>query len=238
MTSDTHPDELLALYAVDALEPDEREAIERHLASCPRCEAELAAHHDALAALTPDRPATDGEWRLIADRLEGPPPESVGQEVVAIGDARRRRLGRLAASVAAAAAVAAVVIGSVAVLSDDDGAPDLGEVAAAALEDPSATVVQLVAESGTPVARTVLTSEGVGYVFLDDLEDLPQNRTYQLWSLDRDVPVSLGLLGDGSDAVAVFHLPPELRRLAVSEEEAGGAAAPTGPVVAVGTVPT
>jgi anti-sigma-K factor RskA len=180
---------------------------------------------------------TDGEWRPIADRLEGPTPESVGQEVVAIGEARRRRLRRLAAPVVAAAAVAAVVIGAVAVLSDD-GPPDLREVAAAALEDPSATVVELVAESGTPVARTVLTSEGVGYVFLDDLEDLPQNRTYQLWSLDRDVPVSLGLLGDGSDAVAVFNRPPELRRLAVSEEEAGGAAAPTGPDDAMGTVPT
>ncbi len=36
--------DLLGAYALDAVEADEREAIERHLQECPRCRAEVADH--------------------------------------------------------------------------------------------------------------------------------------------------------------------------------------------------
>src|SRR5690606_35755181 len=43
--------ELLGAYALDAVEPDEREAVERHLADCPRCRSEVAEHREVAAYL-------------------------------------------------------------------------------------------------------------------------------------------------------------------------------------------
>ena len=43
MTTADHPLDDLALYALDALDPDEARAVEAHLAGCPSCRAELDA---------------------------------------------------------------------------------------------------------------------------------------------------------------------------------------------------
>jgi anti-sigma factor RsiW len=55
-----HPLDDLAAYAVDALEPAERLAVDDHLAHCSDCSAELAGHREALGALA---------------TVEAPPPE-------------------------------------------------------------------------------------------------------------------------------------------------------------------
>ena len=54
MTNDTHPEELLAGYVDGSAAPDERRAVEAHLATCGRCreEVDLAmSSHAALASL-------------------------------------------------------------------------------------------------------------------------------------------------------------------------------------------
>jgi len=38
--------DLLGAYALDALEGDEREAVERHVAQCASCTAEIADHRE------------------------------------------------------------------------------------------------------------------------------------------------------------------------------------------------
>ncbi len=43
--------EMLAIYAVDALPPDEAAAVEEHLADCPRCQDELASLREVAALL-------------------------------------------------------------------------------------------------------------------------------------------------------------------------------------------
>ena len=43
--------EFLATYALDAVEGEEREAVEEHLAECPRCRAELDAFREVTTAL-------------------------------------------------------------------------------------------------------------------------------------------------------------------------------------------
>ncbi|MEX5270908.1 anti-sigma factor domain-containing protein [Kocuria sabuli] len=48
-TGDLH--EMVALYAVDALEPAEQAAFEHHLPGCPRCQAELADYAEVTAHL-------------------------------------------------------------------------------------------------------------------------------------------------------------------------------------------
>jgi hypothetical protein len=72
-TSDV--EELLGAYALDAVDPDEREAVERHLPECPRCRNELAGHLEVAALLgNTGAPAPDGVWARIASSLEEPPP--------------------------------------------------------------------------------------------------------------------------------------------------------------------
>jgi hypothetical protein len=73
----THHDiqELLGAFALDAVDDDERDVIEAHLAGCPRCRAEVAGHREtaALLAHTGDR-APDGVWDRIAEALDEAPP--------------------------------------------------------------------------------------------------------------------------------------------------------------------
>jgi anti-sigma-K factor RskA len=64
-----HPLDELAVYALDALEGDERRAVEAHLATCPECAAELDAHRAALAALTLDEPPPPAVWSRIASQI-------------------------------------------------------------------------------------------------------------------------------------------------------------------------
>jgi anti-sigma factor RsiW len=71
--------DLLAVFALDAVDSDEHEEIEAHLAECPRCRAELDAHRDVAAALGNSvESLPEGLWSSIASRLprpdEEPPP--------------------------------------------------------------------------------------------------------------------------------------------------------------------
>ena len=53
MTHDQHTDVegLLGAYALDAVDPEETERIEAHLADCPRCRAEVDRHREVAAAI-------------------------------------------------------------------------------------------------------------------------------------------------------------------------------------------
>jgi anti-sigma-K factor RskA len=64
--------EFLATYALDAVESEEREAVEEHLAECPRCRAELDAFREVTTALGNSvEPLPEGLWTTIASRLPG-----------------------------------------------------------------------------------------------------------------------------------------------------------------------
>ena len=80
MMSHQQAAELLAVFALDALDDDEHEMIEAHLAECPRCRAELDAHREVAAALGNSvEPLPEGLWSSIAGALpphrdQEPPP--------------------------------------------------------------------------------------------------------------------------------------------------------------------
>lgn len=68
--------ELLGAYALDAVDPDEAEAIDLHLRECPRCRTEVAEHREIAAMLAHSgAPAPAGIWDRIAATLEPAPPE-------------------------------------------------------------------------------------------------------------------------------------------------------------------
>jgi anti-sigma-K factor RskA len=258
----SHPLDDLAAYALDALDDAERRAVDDHLAGCAVCRAELAGHHEALAALASDEAPPASRWARIAADIGAPdladptprptprpaadhddrsvvpfraPARSEAERPAhAAGRARRdgrsRWLTAAASAVAVAAAVAAVFGFAT---RGSDGADTVGELAQQA-EEHGDTLGTLTDSGGRSVA-TVVADGDSSYVVLDGLGPLPEGRGYQLWSTDGPQPVSLGLLGDGkTDAVAV-SLPANATELAISDEVATGATAPT-TIVATGPI--
>jgi len=68
--------DLLAVFALDAVDAAEYEQIEEHLSDCPRCRAELDAHSEVAAALGNSvEPLPEGLWSSISGRLSPPPDE-------------------------------------------------------------------------------------------------------------------------------------------------------------------
>jgi len=68
-SSDFHPHEDVAAYALDALDGDEAAAVEAHLATCPACRDELDDLRAALAALTTDEAPPPAVWAGIARQI-------------------------------------------------------------------------------------------------------------------------------------------------------------------------
>jgi anti-sigma factor RsiW len=82
--------ELLGAFALDAVDGDEYEQIEAHLAECPRCRAEVDAHREVAAALGNSvEPLPEGLWDSIASRLpqredqEAPPMPALVRDATA-----------------------------------------------------------------------------------------------------------------------------------------------------------
>jgi len=94
-----HPEELLPWYANDTLAGEERERVERHLAGCAHCRAELALLH---------------AMRREVKALDAAPGELVRAQL--LKEARRSRLKRGRWMPAALAASLAVVVIQAAVL--------------------------------------------------------------------------------------------------------------------------
>jgi len=99
--------DLTAAYALDALDPDEAEAYERHLSQCEECREQLAELNESAAALAFAAVAPAPPARLRAAILDAAAAER--SNVVPL--LRRRWVSRGLAVAAAAAACVAVGIG-------------------------------------------------------------------------------------------------------------------------------
>jgi anti-sigma-K factor RskA len=225
--------ELTAGYALDALDPEEREEYERHLAGCERCQEELAAFWEVTGALAlaSDGPAPPpGLRERILEAARAEP-----QTVVSLREARRHRRPRVLTAVAAIAAVVAIGLGIYAIsldnqLDDAQSALSKQEDIAAVLADPSATSVAMASGSG----RLIVANDGSAVLVLDDLAAVPDGKTYQAWVVEGSTPASAGTFGE-SDGRAVVPIPqpvPDGAVVAVTVENAGGAEQPTLPILA------
>jgi anti-sigma factor RsiW len=225
-------EELLGAYALDAVDPEEADAVEAHLADCPRCRAEVDAHREVAAYLARGgAPAPEQVWSRIAAAIDGdaPPPMRL---VVEDDRKPRSRWIRWGGPALAAAAVLAIVAVGVSTLGGDDAeGGDLDAVALDAFESPDATTAELVDEDGAVVARAAVLPDGQGYLLAEPLPDLDEG-TYQLWGSDDGTIVSLGVLGPAPETIA-FPAGAAHDVLMISVEDAA-VASPTRAPVAVG----
>lgn len=235
-----HPRDGLAAYALDAVDGAERRAIESHLALCLSCRRELAAHEEVLSRMVVDERPPATVWDQIAAQTQ-PEPQAVAPEadqprpahdgvvpLATLESARHRRdeprarpRRRLAGALAVAAAVVAVAgIGTVVVneMVGDGGGQEVEVVA---------ETVGVIAGDGVELAEVTVDEQGAAYVQFTGASTLDADHTYQLWSTDGAEPVSLGVLGTGSDREVEVTLPEGTTRVAISEEPAGGSIQPT-----------
>ena len=187
--------DLTAAYVLDALEPDEARAFERHAAGCPVCRREL----DKLAPLA--------AVLALAAPPAAPPPELRAR---VLADARRPGtlipLRRVASTAAAIAAAALVAVGIQEVLDRGSSAHTVALVGArGSLVVLGGGHARLVVD-GLPHARPGRTYEA------------------WLIGPDGAVPAGLFAGGGSPTVVPLFRRVPEGARVAVTLERAGGVA--------------
>jgi Anti-sigma-K factor rskA/Putative zinc-finger len=165
----THAD-LIGPYVLQALEPDEMEAMRRHLAGCPRCAAEVRSLAKIPALL--DRAGADDEIAQLSPGMEEEVLDRFVRERAA-PRARRRRWPRIAIPAIAVAALIAGIL--VATLPDGGGAA----YATADLWSPAGGGAGGSAEAAEVAGGTRVKLSA---------HDLPvsRGRAYELWCIRSD----------------------------------------------------
>jgi len=266
MTTHDEVSASLGAYALDALDPGERAAVEAHLASCLTCARELAALRRVTSgiglAVAADQPPASLRARTLQRALSGadPRPSSAPTHTPV-----------LPWLLAAASMVIAVGLGAYAVSLRTElvSVRELAEVATARVETLRAELLTLrqnaaqlqraVSVVSAPDLRQVRVSglgpatgagglafwsQANGLVFnARELPPLEPGRAYELWVIPPGAsPVSAGMLAVSTDGTASHWtaLPADLvlDTVAVSIEQAGGSptGAPEGPIVMAGKI--
>jgi len=224
-------DELAAGYALDALEPDEREEFLDHLATCERCRQRVDEHllvAAQLGSLAGDDVAPP-PWSAIRAGVVGDRPAPGDAEVVVL-----RRRPRLPVLTAAAAAIALLGAGAAWQLTRTTGPQPLASVAACR-QDPGCHVIAL--DSGGGSAAQMLVHDGRAALLPTAMPALPAGSVWALWQLPRGgSPLLLTEFETGRQATPLKIGYGQTAGFAVSREKAG--TTPTAPsvVVAAGSV--
>jgi anti-sigma-K factor RskA len=220
-------DELGAAFALGALEPDERRAVEAHLATCPEPHTEvrsLIGVEQVLAvSLEPVQPSATLRERIMAS-IERAPQEHAAARPArrpAATEPRERRgwldwlSPRVARPLAVAAVVALIAVGAVglnlqAQLAERDEA--LRAVADAIASGQTAFLVE-----GDAGRGYVVDTPGDGAVLVvAELASLPTDKIYELWLLDAEgTPVAVGTFTPSDTEVAVVQLERDLAGYAI-----------------------
>ncbi len=266
MSAHTHApsaaiDDAIAAYALDALdvadraagEPVERSAgelgeraagelveraaLEAHLASCPACREELADLRRVVSG--------------IGVSLEGeePPPDLRNKVMQVTKTAQARTLpfpARVPKRVvwpwlAAAAAVALIAASGWYIVTSRRASAAL-DARMNVINAPDVVRVDLQAQPDAPgsSARAFMSKTRGMVLIAEHLPALTAGRTYQLWVVTKQAPVSVGVFTVNADGSVTGVMPLSADAtlnpvaVAVTIEPEGGVPSPTGPKVLVG----
>jgi len=263
-----HPtrEEDFDLYALGALEGDEKQAIETHIAVCPECAAKLAAARGRVAVMSFAAPRVDPSPRVKAELLArvrpeagafvpGPAPRQTKSPVIA-GRVFGRWWAAVLAPIGVALAVATIFLWNQNERLDRELA-NLRQTVAAQQKNLEETrhaadllaardtvVVPLMPMPGVPkdsMAR-VTYNQQMGMLMYDgNLGPAPAHMSYQLWLVPmQGDPINAGVFNPqaGKTEHWMMHLPAGVtaKAFAITIEPAGGMPHPTGPKVLVGAI--
>lgn len=228
MNDDIHA--LSGPYAVDALDPEERELFERHLAGCPACQDEVAGLRaaatqlSALVETAPPAALRESVLRQISTVRPLPPLRPEAPTERDAGPARLRRQPWLLAAVAAAL----VAVAALGIWRAVDTSPP-PTVAERVLEAPDASRVAHRFPGGA--TATVVRSKQLGRAVLitSDMPAPPDGKVYQLWLEDRAGTMQpAGLMsGSGDKIVTLNGDAREASAVGITVEPIGGSHRPT-----------
>jgi hypothetical protein len=233
-------DELLALYALDALDPAERDLVERELDGNPGVRAEVDSLRETVALLGVNTAtAPEGLWTRI-ERAIG--ADSPGREARVHAPTRGGRPRARAIALAAAAALVVAMLGVEVVrerqrvdrLAAQIERDPIERAALDAMHAPDSHVVELASSDRARSAHVVMQADGTGYLMTSNLPRLPPNRTYQMWArIERNgAPTMVSLSTLGRDAgPARFHVSDGVVGLEITEEAAPGSPVPGHPPI-------
>lgn len=221
MSPDIHT--LSGAYVLDAIDPEERDAFEAHLAECEACSEEVFALRRAAVELVPPVTPPPGlRDRVLAAAEKTPqlPPLTTRPEAPA-PVARKRRFPRMLAAAAAVVALAGggFVVGE---MARDDAPPAL--TAADVFASADARTLNVALDGGQV---RVAVSRKLDRIAVDgaDMPPPPADHAYQLWLVTDDQATSLSVM-EGDATTAVDEIPDD-GVLAVTVEPSGGSEQPT-----------
>ena len=224
------PHDLVAAYALDALDDEERERFERHLAGCEDCTEQLALLQDSASALAfaAEGPAPAPSLRAkIIDEARSEP----GGAVLPF----RRRNWALGAVAGAAAAAACLAIGlgiwanSLSSSLDRERSANAAYQQAAQVLASKASAKPLVGADGS----LLVARDGRAALVVCGVADAPASKTYEAWVIRGKTPQPAGLFrgGSGCKPVILTQPVPTNATVAVTLEDDGGASSPTLPIL-------
>ena len=254
MTTHEQFAEDLALYALGSLEGSAVDSLERHLEECAACRQELARLEGdmALLALTTAGPSPPQRARQRLLKAIGREPRSLRTVLT------RRRWWTVAPVFASLVlAIFAILLWRENVRQRDrlealradaartQAAVEEAKHLLALLTDPGAMHVTLAAAQARPqpAGKAIYMPRNGALVFMaSNLAPLAPAKTYELWlvPMHGEKPMPAGMFKPDPQGNAVVMLPPltagvEARTFAVTIEPVGGSAAPTMPMVLVGS---
>ncbi len=245
---------LTGAYALDAVDDLERAAVERHVAGCATCAAEVAELRATAAQLgeavaEPAPPAL--RERVLAQARETAqlPPGRRSEALPAAATLRWRRWTAAAAvaSVLALGAAAGTYAVQQARVGAAENRADAARAAAAQAEAESAADRARVATvlaapdarvrtgsvpGGGSLALVTSATLDQSVAVLTELPAVASGRTYQLWLITAGTPRSAGVLPPGRrSATALLSQVTGADALAMTVEPVAGSARPTTPPV-------
>ena len=238
-----HVDELLALYALGGLEPDELKQVEAHLAGCAACRQEADRQWALVSALATSVPPHAPRPEIRAALLKriqasGPQRATTRRRMPFAGTQGRSRARTTPAwvSVAFGAALVLALAWNIYLSRELDTLRQQvsrQQDFVVMISSPDTQVVDLEGQGELEAANGrayVDQSTQEVVLVVQRLRPLQSDQTYQAWLITGAGPVSAGLfavdeLGNGITTLAVPYSPGSA--VGVSLEPAGGSEQPT-----------
>jgi anti-sigma-K factor RskA len=236
-------------YALNALDPDEREEFEAHLAVCPTCTREVqefgetAAELSLLASAIPPPAELRGSILNAISEVRPLPPEPATvkpaeRPVDELALRREQRRTRILSVLVAAVVAAALALGGVLYGLVQARQAQVAQQAAETelLTAPDVRTYTATMKDGGQISFVVSRSLNRAMFIGKDLPAVGADRTYQLWTLEGQRAIPDNLVAGGGDRKEFFRETLSgVTGLAVSIENAGGAQQPNPSTIQVVT---
>ena len=253
----------LALYALNALEGDDRAILEKHLAGCSECRLELEELRGdgallALSTIGPKPPARARQRLLDAVAKEAAPTlsQKTRKDGAPTTATRRSWWGALGWAATAAVIVFAASLwkentalkqslasASAQAIQSARELDDLRKISAPLIA-PEAQRITLVAMKTPPQpqGKAFYLRNRSSLVFMaNNMPPLPPQKAYELWLIPtQGAPVPAGMFKPDAHGSATVVNPPlpsgmEAKAFAITVENEAGATTPTMPIMMMGT---